>query len=415
MKVAYFSPLPPERSGIADYSVLLLPALERRFNVTVVRRGRRRTLRGTDLALYHVGNNPDAHGWIVEALRRRRGLVVLHEFVLHHLVAGLTVGRGDREGYLDAMQREAGPVGRMLAHGVIDGLVPPLWEVRPHDFPLAGPVLSLAGGLIVHSRYVEEQARAVGFLGPIWRIPHPAWPNSVPAPDPEVLGHGSPLIGCVGNIVPAKRIGQLLVAFTRLRRSVPGAVLVLAGSVGGVQIQPRLEQLQLRAGEDVIVLGHVEEERLWAVLAACDICVSLRSPTMGETSGSVIRSLGLGRPVVVSDVGWFSELPDEVVAKIPVDESEVDVLAGVLERLSADDELRERMGGAARRYVRRDHDLDHVADLYQRACDEYLAGPAVDAEVLGEVSRAAHEVGIGMNDAEFRELAGRLRETDLVR
>lgn len=415
MKVAYFSPLPPERSGIADYSALLLPALERRLDVTVVRRGRRRAPRGTDLALYHVGNNPGAHGWIVEALSRRPGLVVLHEFVLHHLVAGLTVGRGDRNGYLDAMEREAGPVGRMLAHGVIDGLVPPLWEVRPHDFPLAHLVLSHAGGLIVHSRYVEQQARAAGFLSPIWRIPHAAWPDSVVAPDPEVAGRGSPLIGCVGNIVPAKRIGRLVAAFARLRQGFPDAVLVLAGSGGGVQIRPRLEQLGLRAGEDVLVLGHVDEGRLWAVLAACDVCVSLRWPTMGETSGSVIRALGLGRPLVVSDVGWFSELPGEVAAKIPVDESEVDVLAGVLERLSADDGLRKRMGEAARRYVRRDHDLEHVADLYQRACDEYLAGPAVEAEVLGEISRAAYEVGIGMNDPELRDLAGRLRETDLVR
>ena len=69
MKVAYYSPMSPERSGIADYSALLLPALERRLDVQVVRRGRTRPVRGTDLALYHLGNNPDAHGWIVDALR----------------------------------------------------------------------------------------------------------------------------------------------------------------------------------------------------------------------------------------------------------------------------------------------------------------------------------------------------------
>ena len=95
MKVAYYSPLPPERTGIADYSALLLPELQRRLDVEVVRRGRRRAPRGADVSLYHIGNNPDAHGWIVAALRRRRGVVVLHDFVLHHLIAGLTVGRGD--------------------------------------------------------------------------------------------------------------------------------------------------------------------------------------------------------------------------------------------------------------------------------------------------------------------------------
>src|SRR5262249_10553390 len=113
MKVAYYSPLPPSRSGVADYSALLLPALRRRIEVECARPGRFRRAPGGDVALYHVGNDPDAHGWIVEALRRRRGLVVLHEIVLHHLVAGITLARGDAAGYLAAMERDHGLAGRL--------------------------------------------------------------------------------------------------------------------------------------------------------------------------------------------------------------------------------------------------------------------------------------------------------------
>src|SRR5439155_9945497 len=173
VRVAYYSPQPPERSGIADYSALLLPALAERIDVDVVRRRSRRRRRA-DVSLYHIGNDPDAHGWIVEALRRRPGIVVLHDFVLHHLVAGMTLGRGNGGGYLDAMQREAGAVGRMLAHGVIDELLPPLWEDRAADYPLAGEVLMSANGLIIHSAYVERLVRDSGYGGPVWRIPHPA-------------------------------------------------------------------------------------------------------------------------------------------------------------------------------------------------------------------------------------------------
>ena len=161
MKVAYYSPFPPERSGIADYSALLLPALQQRLDVSAVRRGAKRPPRGTDVSLYHVGNNPDAHTWIVDALRRRPGVVVLHDFVLHHLVAGMTLGRGDADGYLDAMHRDAGTVGRLLAHGVVDKLLPPIWEERAQDFPLASVVLDRADALICHSRYVEGLARRV--------------------------------------------------------------------------------------------------------------------------------------------------------------------------------------------------------------------------------------------------------------
>ncbi len=39
VRVAYYSPLPPSRSGIADYSALLLPALAERVEVAVARPG----------------------------------------------------------------------------------------------------------------------------------------------------------------------------------------------------------------------------------------------------------------------------------------------------------------------------------------------------------------------------------------
>ncbi|HEY6016783.1 MAG TPA: hypothetical protein VIU16_08365, partial [Gaiellaceae bacterium] len=114
MRVAYYSPMPPNRSGIADYSAHLLPALERRVEVEVARPGRHPR---ADVRLYHVGNDPDAHGWIVDALRERPGVVVLHEHVLHHLIAGITIGRGDGKAYLAAMERELGVVGRLLGLG----------------------------------------------------------------------------------------------------------------------------------------------------------------------------------------------------------------------------------------------------------------------------------------------------------
>src|SRR6266705_2457170 len=129
VKVAYFSPLPPSTSGIADYSALLLPPLERLVEVDVVRPGRTRPVGDADVSLYHVGNNPDGHA------------------------------------YLAALEREAGVPARLLGYGVLEGRVPPLWEVRPEEFPLAGEVLDRATGLIVHSRYVEEHARDHGYNG----------------------------------------------------------------------------------------------------------------------------------------------------------------------------------------------------------------------------------------------------------
>jgi glycosyltransferase involved in cell wall biosynthesis len=410
VKVAYYSPLPPERSGIADYSALLLPALAERIDVDVVRRGSLRRRRRADVSLYHVGNDPEAHGWIVEALRRRPGVVVLHDFVLHHLVAGMTLGRAHGGGYLDAMQREAGPVGRMLAHGVIDGLIPALWENRAADYPLAGEVLASATGLIVHSGYVERLVRDYGYERPVWRIPHPAW-TPPPDIDPVELPEDRTVIGCYGHLNPAKRVPQLLEAFALLRRSRPEALLLLVGSLSpGMELDPVYHRLGLRAGEDVIRVDYVDETRLWSYLSACEICVNLRYPTMGETSGIVVRALSLGRPLVVSDVGWFAELPDEAVFKVPAGDAEVRAVAEALELLVRDRELRTRLGDAARAVARGEHGLGRVAEAYVAAIEEAAGGDAVRNAFLREIALAAQETGLAADGEALSDLSARVRE-----
>ena len=402
MRVAYHSPLPPSRSGIADYSALLLPALRDRVDVVVAEAGKRAPT--ADVALYQIGNDPDEHGWIVDALRARPGVVVLHEYVLHHLIAGTTIGRGDGRGYLDAMERELGVPGRLLGLGVLDNLLPLLWETQPERFPLAGTVLDRATGLVVHSAYVERKARQAGYAGRIWRIPHPAWPAPDVEPAPDVSG--DPLVGCFGFLNMNKRIPQLLEAFAMLRRERPGARLLLVGSAGErFDVQRRLERLGLVDG--VERLDYVPEARLWSLMAACDVLVNLRHPTMGETSGSVIRALSLGRAVVVSDVGWFAELPDGVALKVPVDEYEVATLHAAL-ALGADHGA--ALGAAARDYVEREHALERTADGYAAALETAAGGDAVDDEVLLRIAEAAAEVGVDDAGA----LARAAREAGLV-
>ena len=400
MRVVYYSPLPPSRSGVADYSALLLPALSERIDVVVARPGRFRREPSADVALYHVGNDAEAHGWIVEALRRRPGIVVLHDYVLHHLVVGLTFGRGDMAAYLSAMEREEGLVGRLLGHAVLDNKIPPLWETRPEDFPLAGEVLRHATGVIVHSRYVEDRARAAGFDGPIRRIPHPAWPATGIEP---ASVEGQPVYGCFGNLTDGKRVPELVSAFARVRRRRPQARLLLVGAAS-----PRLRLDELPDG--VVRRKYVPEAELWALMGACDAVVSLRWPTMGETSGTAIRALALGKPLVVSDVGWFAELPDDAALKVPVDEHEPDTLEAALEAL-ADEQVRRRMGAAAQALVDREHRLDRVAEAYTAAIEELAGSSVVREHVLEAVATAAADVGLGSEDAAL--LAARLREVGL--
>ena len=412
MRVAYFSPMPPERTGVADYSALLAPELGKRADLTVMRRGGRRVPRGTDVSLFHVGNNPDAHAWIVDALRRNPGVVVLHDFVLHHLVGGMTIGRRDGHGYLDAMEREHGVVGRLLAHGVLDKRIPPLWESRPEEFPLPWFVLDHATAVIAHSHAVHDLVRAAGYSGRVSIVPHPAWP--VPEVRPERVAGGH-VVGCFGVVNASKRIPELLRAFAAVRERHPDTTLLLVGPTSpGFDLDRRLQRLGLDAG-GLVRESWVDERRLWCLLAGVDVCVNLRHPTMGETSGSVIRALSLGKPLVVSDVGWFSELPDDVALKVPVDENEIDVLTAALELLVTREDVRDGMGRAAAELATRGHDLGRVAELYAEALEGAAGGDGVNEAVLREVSRAAADVGISPDAAEAGEIARRLAEVELGR
>ena len=102
----------------------------------------------------------------------------------------MTVGRRDGHGYLDLMEREHGVVGRLLAHGVLDKRIPPLWESRPGGLPARRPSCSSTRRRSSSIRsYVRDHARAAGFAGPIAVVPHPAWPRSGVAPERVAAGH----------------------------------------------------------------------------------------------------------------------------------------------------------------------------------------------------------------------------------
>ena len=129
-------------------------------------------------------------------------------------------------------------------------------------------------------------------------------------------------------------------------------------------------------------------------MAACDVHVSLRSPTMGETSGTAIRALSLGKPLVVSDVGWFAELPDGVALRVAVGDREIDDLTAALAPPRRAAGRASAMGAAARELATSEHDLARVAERQAAAFERVAGGAAVADAVLREVSEAAGAVGI---------------------
>lgn len=362
MRVAFFSPLPPCRSGIADYSATLLEHLAPLLELEVFSSADRAfDAARFDIALYHMGNNPH-HDFVYEAALRHPGVLVMHESNLHHLIADVTIRRDDWDGYLRECEYEGGPDALAYARRVRALEVGPDYEgVR-----MTRRVLESARGVIVHSRFMVDEMHAAGFDGPVARIPHGAW---VPEASRNTwryrlgIGENTPLIGIFGFLKPYKRIAESLRAFRRLLRVVPAAKMILVGEPHpDFPLQSMIRSLGLTAA--VRVMGFTPIDDFTGYMAACDIVLNLRYPTVGESSGSLLRALGLGKAVLVSDIGAFREFPDEVCLKVPVGAGEEDLIFEYLNLLSSRPTVARALGERAARYVQEECNWDRVACLY---------------------------------------------------
>lgn len=362
MRVAFFSPLPPARSGIADYSEALLASLTPLAQVEVFSSGHQPfDPTAFDIILYHVGNN-GYHGFVYETALRHPGVVVMHESNLHHLIADLTIKRGDWDAYVRECEYNGGSAAREFAERVRRLEVGPDYE----GVLMTRRLLESARGIVVHSRFMAGEMRAAGFTGPVDVIPHGAW---IPEGDRTAyryklgLDELAPLVGIFGFLKPYKRIAESLRAFRRLVRLAPNARMILVGEPHPeFPIESMIRSMGLSA--NVRVLGFTPISEFVGYLSACDIVLNLRYPTVGESSGTLLRSLGLGKAVMVSELGSFQEFPDDVCLKIPVGAGEEDLIFEYLNLLVSRPEVARQLGARAKDYVARECNWDAVARQY---------------------------------------------------
>jgi glycosyltransferase involved in cell wall biosynthesis/SAM-dependent methyltransferase len=392
IKLAFFSPLPPARSGIADYSAALLDELRKLVDVEAFStRPTKFDSRKFDALLYQVGNNAH-HDFCYETALEHPGVVVVHEANLHHLIADMTIRRGDWDAYMQAIEQEGGSDALEYAQRVRALEVGPDYE----GVPMLRRLLSRSKAAVVHSGCVESELRNAGFEGPVARIPHGAWIPEASRMEYRTrlgLDEVTPLIGIFGFLKPYKRIAESLRAFRRLVRVQPRVKMIL---VGEPHPEFALESLiqSLGLAPNVRVLGFRPIDEFVRYMAACDIILNLRYPTVGENSGTLMRALGLGKAVIVSDVGSFSELPDSICLKAPVGAGEEDHLFEFLNMLVSRPELRRGMGARAREWVQTECAWPTVAKKYAEFLEHVANGreivsssPVVVAEPARESAR----------------------------
>jgi hypothetical protein len=171
------------------------------------------------------------------------------------------------------------------------------------------------------------------------------------------------LIGAFGYVTEAKRLPVVMKAFKQLLAVIPEAMFVIVGEDHWKHsIAPLISELEM--DDHVLITGYTKERQFFQYLKAADIVVNLRYPTAGESSGTLIRTLGAGKPLITSDFGQYGDMPDEVCLKVPVGEGEEQALYKEFRRLAFQPALRERLGKQAMEWARRECDIQRCAEKY---------------------------------------------------
>jgi glycosyltransferase involved in cell wall biosynthesis len=179
------------------------------------------------------------------------------------------------------------------------------------------------------------------------------------------------LAGFVGTFGPWHGVLTLAEAITLL----PGDCGVRFLLVGAGRLRDEVQRIVRSAGkaERVIFAGHVEHERVPALLDACDILLSPHVPLAdgSEFFGSptkLFEYMAMGKGIIASRLGQIGEVLADSETALLVEPGDAGQLAGAILRLGRSRELRESLGAAARRIAVERHTWKHNA---ARVLDNY--------------------------------------------
>lgn len=437
LRLAWFSPLPPVRSGIAAYTEELLPLLRRQFEIDVFDKARAHDFvwmhqqRPYDLIIHQLGNSL-CHAYQWAYLTRYPGLTVLHDGQLHQSRA-LQLLQHDRADDYRAELRFSHPEAPAdLSDLIVSGLGGSLYYL----WPMLRPVVAASRAIAVHHDHLAVQLRERFPDAAIEVVRMGVRPSS-PASDARTAirrRHGIPehalLFACYGRVTAEKRIDAVLRALERLSHIRPDVHLMLAGETSAdydvLAAIPAITQARAADLESRVTLaGFVADHELDDYLEAADVCICLRWPTAGETSASWLRCLAAGKPTIVTGLAQMAQLPRldprgwvlldaegepgmpgnnraQKAVAVAIDVLDEDrTLQLAMSRLAADRPLRERLGANARDYWLREHTVERMAGDYSTLIERTVKRPESNPRGL-----PSHLAADGTDLA--RRLAGRI-------
>jgi glycosyltransferase involved in cell wall biosynthesis len=375
LRINWHSPLPESRTDIAHFTARLAPALCQVANVifwtnqpkvdpVFASRYRVRTLDAHNLRqprlyqellkginIYNMGNNADYHTHIFRTALQIPGVVILHDSAIHHFV--FEMSREDEpkwESYLKLSERFYGTEGYEKAKAVTDRKGAGIDDIVA-EMPFTQAILSRATGVICHSQHALDDVRKTQTSAGTFMLPLP-FASTVDTPVHKKAPSDSlKRLVMFGYIGTNRRLEQILRALASFRHADKFKLDIVGLLWDEPYVQALIQKLGLR---NITVHGFISEGKLETILHNADMAFNLRWPTVGEASGGILRSWNASLPALVTDAGWYADLPDEIVIKVNSDKEEADIHKALGRLLDAPQEVR-AVGTRAHAYLHQHH------------------------------------------------------------
>ena len=342
INIAVVTPWPRQHTGIADYAFDLISDLSK-FDISIhvytdcenpqmlnnveifqIKNRDLSELRSYDLVIYQMGNNVNFHLYMLDLVKEYGGIVHLHDMVLHHIMGWVTWMQDDAESYFGLLKRWYGEnVSLMCDELMKQGIMP--WECEVvTDLPLFEELIQYADACIVHSEFARNRVKKVFPDLDVYRFTQAY--NGLEIVEKKYDSKEKKIkIGIFGVIETNKHVDVILRSLSNFKEYGSVWEAHIVGSVGDTcQDIPKLPA-KLGIKKNVFFHGRLDDKTFNKLLSDVDIVISLRYPTMGETSAVVTRTMQMGIPVIVNNIGWYGELPD-IVDKLSVENMQNELL-----------------------------------------------------------------------------------------
>lgn len=422
IKIAFFTPLPPVESGISDYSEDIIselcsycdidvfiddgyaPTSKFPENVRIFSHKEYTAKRGEYYDTVFQMGNSDFHYYMYDYIRRYHGTVVLHDYNLHGAFyhKAVTVDKGNYKLYRQFVEADYADKNSYLTAIESGSANPDLYGLELNSY-----IISSADRVIVHSQEARKKlllrdiSRNTQVIASYAKILPLA--DSAPVKEKYGISPDTVVISAFGGIHRTKRAMPVLQAFAKLRRTHSNVKLLFAGKPAD-DLKPELEAFiaDNRLSDCVTITGYISIEQFKEYIDMTDICLNLRYPSNGETSGSLMRILAKGRCVMINDIGSFAEIDDSICVKLPSVETmgevrEPEEIYKALKELVESPDKRNAIGLAARKFAEENLDLRIVARNYY---DYILSGRTSPALTEQLISALCSDGNISPSDYE---------------